>query len=214
MQLYARHNRFQRQSRFDFSARRIAMHKIEIRAIQPVENSVVRAHLKRVPAHMRHFEWWCHIQRIDRSCKPTQPLVLAALCAGGTHDCMPTQMPRNGRPSSTTRASSAACSPLIAARPLRAIAKGADTGQNDMVGACHNIRIARNIEPAIRRTARKGFFCRPQISRPIVNNSNIHVPVAPPAPPISCPTHPWWTARHRICAGRFQWPRARRAPAP
>ena len=115
--------------RLIFRARRIAVHKIEIRAIQTVKHSMARAHVQRVPAHMRYFEGRGHIQRIHRSGKPAQPLMLAALGAGAHTSCMPTQMPRNGRPSSTTRASSAARSPSIAARPCAQSPKAPTPGR-------------------------------------------------------------------------------------
>ena len=49
--------------------------------------------------------------------------------------CMPTQMPRNGRPRAITVSSSVSTMPGIAAEAAAAIGECADAGQHDTLGA-------------------------------------------------------------------------------
>ncbi len=92
--------------------------------------------------------------------------------------CMPTQMPKNGRPLRRTASSSASTMPATAVEPAPAIGKGADARQHHAIGARHHGRIVghddRLIQPGFMRRALERFGGRVQIAGAVIDDSDAH----------------------------------------
>ena len=92
--------------------------------------------------------------------------------------CMPTQMPRKGRPRVRTQSSSASTIPSTAGQAAPAIRKGAPTRQHNAVGTSDPIGIAGHGDlgrkAGLASGALEGFGRRMQIAGSVVNNGDVH----------------------------------------
>ena len=110
------------------------MHEIAVQSLRPQRNAgeqrVRRRRVERVPAHVRESS---ATGRAARSCRPRRrihprPSVTSYSRPRSAINCMPTQMPRNGRPLPRTVCSSASTMPGTASRPRRQSAKAPTPG--------------------------------------------------------------------------------------
>ena len=92
--------------------------------------------------------------------------------------CMPTQMPRNGRPLPRTVSSSASTMPGTASSPRRQSAKAPTPGSTTRSARAHLVGIARHhdrlIVPALARGALERLGGRVQIARAVIDDRDAH----------------------------------------
>ncbi len=92
--------------------------------------------------------------------------------------CMPTQMPRNGRPLPRTRFLERLDHARHRIEPAPAIGEGADAGQHHAVGAAHRVGIAGHHDrlgvPALARRALERLGRRMQIAGAVIDDGDAH----------------------------------------
>ena len=161
-------------------------------------NQAGGARLDIVPAHMRHFDRRIgHFDPAHFAADPVEP------CGHAEFDpARGQQLHADANPQKRHAADlNTLCHRLDQAgdstQCLDTGTKRADAGQHDAIGGAHHVRIGGDHYTLATRHP-QGIGDRPQVARAIIDQRG----------DLSHPTDPWWTARHRPCAGRSPLPGA------
>ena len=146
-----------------------------------------RSRRELVPAHVRDLERGSRgsIATTSPAIQP-RPSTVSNSRPRSAISCMPTQMPRNGRPRAITASCERLLEPGHRGEPAPAIGEGADAGQHDAVGVGDRVGLAvtstsgRN--PASRRGALERLRRRAQIARAVIDDRNHHGRLPPSTP--------------------------------
>ena len=140
--------------------------------------------VERVPAHVRDLQR--RVRRrdpVDLAGIQPSPSVTSYSRPRSAMSCMPTQMPRNGRPRARTLSLSASTMPPTASSPRRQSAKAPTPGsttrsaRRDLLGiAGHDDRL---VQAGLARGALERLGRRMQIARAVIDDGDAHR--APPA---------------------------------
>ena len=136
--------------------------------------------VERVPAHVRDLQ--ARVGRrdaVDLAGDPAEALGVTSYSRPRSAiSCMPTQMPRNGRPFSRTASSSASTMPGTASSPRRQSAKAPTPGSTTRSAARDRVGIAghddRLVEAGLARGALEGLRRRVQIAGAVIDDGDAH----------------------------------------
>ena len=135
--------------------------------------------IERVPAHVRDFQ--VRVPRhdaIDLAGDPAKPSVTSYSRPRSAKSCMPTQMPKNGRPLCRTASSSAPTMPSTASRPRRQSAKaptpGSTTRSAFATTAGSLVTTMGWLEAGLVRGAFERFCGRVQVTGAVIDDRNAH----------------------------------------